>query len=79
MIRAVSVSLSPKALMIMNKGDTVAIGGNIEIDNMEMSISFALYMLNFARAKAARDPNTRDRHVVVRETRRLFIIILKKE
>ena len=77
-IRAHTVSLSPRARIIMKRGLTVAIGGNIETERAKPRINTLYRTLSFARPKEHNDPIIRERIVVDAATVKLFMIILKK-
>ena len=77
MIRAHTVSLSPRTLIIMKRGLTVAIGGNIETERTKPRMNTLYRTLSFARPKEHTDPIIRERSVVEAATIRLFMIILK--
>ena len=78
MISDHTVSLSPRALIIMKRGLTVAIGGNIETERTKPRINALYRTLSFARPKEHNDPIIRERAVVDAATMRLFMMILKK-
>ena len=71
-----TVSLRPRARIMMKSGLTVAMGGNIETERMNPSNSALYRTLSFARPKEHNDPIIRERIVVDAATKRLFMMYI---
>jgi hypothetical protein len=64
--------------MIIYRGLTVAMGGNMVVERMNPRMAALYRTLSLARPNAPRVPTSRERTVVKEATRALFRITLKK-
>jgi hypothetical protein len=78
-ISAIQVSRSPRLRIMMYKGLTVAMGGNMDTERINPSITALYLTLSLARAKAHTEPIIREKIVVKAATTALLPMILRND